>query len=93
MKDDSGHFGGAHPEHIELDEAPAQPRTANETAEWYRQYRAKLVAPELTAWQSIPKPVRFAVWVWAITVIIGVAGILIGVALWVITAGALLSQM
>ena len=27
-----------------------------------------------TAWQSIPSPVRFAAWVWAISVILSVAG-------------------
>lgn len=37
--------------------------------------------PQPTAWESIPGAVRFAVWVWAISVIIGVVvGVAVGAA-------------
>lgn len=32
------------------------------------------VPPGTPAWQSVPKPVRFAVWVWAVMVIAGAVG-------------------
>lgn len=35
-------------------------------------YQAQYVPP--TAWQSLPGPVRFAVWVWAVMVIAGAVG-------------------
>ena len=35
------------------------------------------VLPGTPAWQSIPSAVRFAVWVWAISVIVSVAGAVI----------------
>ena len=86
MKDDSGHFG-------DQATAPDQPRNADETAEWYRKYRAKLVTPDLTAWQSIPGTVRFAVWLWAIVTIVGFVAGCISLAVLLIGGGWALSQM
>jgi hypothetical protein len=41
---------------------------------------ARVVDPTPSAWKSIPEAVRFAVWVWAISVILGIVGaILFGV--------------
>ena len=37
--------------------------------------------PQITAWQSVPGAVRFAVWLWAVTMIVGfVVGVVVGVA-------------
>jgi hypothetical protein len=81
---------------------PEQPRTHAQTQEWQERWEAAKAAPvqylseihaSATGWYTIPKAVRLAVWVWAITVLLGVTASLFGVALWVITAGAVLSQM
>ncbi|HZX05671.1 hypothetical protein [Kribbella sp.] len=39
--------------------------------------------PPQTAWQSLPAPIRFAVWVWAIgTIAIALVGWLVAVLVW-----------
>ena len=46
-----------------------------------------------TAWQSIPSPVRFAAWVWAISVIVGVAGAALFAVLFVLGLAAGMSSL
>lgn len=46
-----------------------------------------------TAWQSVPKPVRFAVWLWAIAVILGFAAAVFWFGVLVIGGGLALTQM
>jgi hypothetical protein len=68
---------------------PSQPRTKDESREWADRFRAASQGPikylpagdefsvTVNAWASIPKPIRFAVWLWAISVILGfVAGLI-----------------
>jgi len=57
------------------------------SAEWHT------LEGQPTAWQSVPKPVRFAVWVWAVVMIVATASFIAGLALWIITAGAVLATM
>lgn len=44
------------------------------------------VGGQASGWYTIPKPIRFAGWVWAILTIIWVAGITIGGILWLVFA-------
>jgi len=46
-----------------------------------------------TAWQSLPKPIRFAVWLWAIAVIIGFMVGVVSLLFWLVTAGFIIFQM
>lgn len=46
-----------------------------------------------TAWKSIPTPIRFVVWVWAISVILGLIGAAVAVLVWVLAFGAAISQL
>lgn len=54
-------------------------------------YQTQYVPP--TAWQSAPVAVRFAVWVWAVAVIAGVAGAIVGLVTWAIVLLATLGSM
>lgn len=38
-----------------------------------------------TAWQSIPTPIRFVVWLWSVLFLIGAAGFALGAVVWIIT--------
>lgn len=50
------------------------------------------VPPGTPAWQSIPKPVRLAIWIWAVCVIVGTIGAAVGAALWFLVLSAALGQ-
>jgi hypothetical protein len=56
------------------------------------QQYAPPTAPE-HGWQSIPSPIRFAVWVWAVFVIAGAIGVAIGAVIWFIVLASALGQM
>lgn len=84
----------------------SKPLTPQETADAKAAWEARRTsgAPSYTilpatlesgarGWYTIPKPIRFAVWVWAISVIIGVLGIAVGVLVWGGALIAALSQM
>ena len=60
--------------------------------EQYNLPAVELIAPP-TAWQSIPSPVRFAAWVWAISVIVGVAGAALFAVLFVLGLAAGMSSL
>jgi hypothetical protein len=45
-----------------------------------------------TGWQSIPKAVRFAVWVWALSIILSVIGAALAAVIWVIVLIVTFSQ-
>lgn len=55
-------------------------------------YSGELVAPA-TGWYTIPAPVRFAAWVWAISVIVGVVAVAAGAVVWAAVLGFSLSQL
>lgn len=46
-----------------------------------------------TAWQSVPKPVRFALWLWAIAVILGFAAAVFWLGVLVVGGGLALAQL
>lgn len=83
-----------------------QPRTRDESAQWMQAYKARPVVGEPippstflplsaapTAWQSIPKAVRFAIWIFALWVIIGFGMFCAAVVAWMLGMGFALSQM
>jgi hypothetical protein len=45
-----------------------------------------------TAWKSIPDTIRFAVWLWAVTFIVGALGAAVALVVWGAALLALLSQ-
>lgn len=59
--------------------------------------RPEFLSAELQAgpsgWWTVPKFIRFAVWLMAWSVVLGFAFALVSLVFWLITAGAIISQM
>ena len=108
MKDDSGHMGDTPqsdlaarmgpPTKAESDAAQAAWRARRVAGGPVRSggqpvWHTATFEGRPTAWQSIPKALRFAAWVMGIWIIIGFALFVGATALWLFGAGFALSQM
>lgn len=106
MKDDSAHFGATSSPAPDLpapNQPTLQPRTSAEAKAWAArfhqasngptQYLPAEYATGARGWYTIPKAIRFAVWICAIWVIASLVGIALAAVLWGAWAVAVLSQL